>query len=261
MQIEFDPRTKRATVCCDTCDECYAVHVNVKDLAAFNRMDHNWIKRRAVALGWNVKGDKVECRACQKARKNQGKETEEVRDMVEQEMEQKPQQRLIDGITAEGIDTLLRGEPVHLELLVSELGAKEAARRLGISTSSVLNMISYGCTGNAGRVHTGDHRNRNIGIKLVYEMAAKGALADIWGEKDAKIKDKLGAAEERIRVLSEENENLREIARTPVHERAEQVDDLRDAIIGYFDGKGVFDLTPDDMALLDKTVRQIAKGD
>lgn len=73
----------------------------------------------------------------------------------------------------------------------------------------------------------------------------------MWGNKDlSEAQAKIEALEQRIAVLSENTKTVPE----------PKPQSIRESIIAYFEGKGVFGLTQEDLAMMDKTVRQIAAG-
>lgn len=78
-------------------------------------------------------------------------------------------------------------------------------------------------------------------------LAAQDVLHEMWGNKDlTEAQAKIEALEQRITVI---NENV-----------APKPQGIRESIIAYFEGNSVFELTQEDLAMLDKTVRQIAVG-
>lgn len=259
------------------CDEDCGTVINIPvGVTTLNRVDKGQTNKALSNRNWQVtnRGKHI-CPSCT---------AENEQPEQEVDMTARHKQRLANGKTATGIEVFLNTEPVYFPLMAAEMGAHALADEIGVavSTASRLAAIKRTSPGQSG-------------FKKVYEVAAEALAlraemktknemldraqcrANMAEQEATKTKVRLEEAEHRLQQADRTIDDLRKEQADPFDDEAEDkrwayvqgamdahdgvvtVEQLRATIKAFFN-RDVFDLTPDDLALMNMTLRDVVKG-
>lgn len=185
------------------------------------------------------------------------------------------------GKTKCGVDMWVEGEATHVILMNDEMGTAKLAEAMGVAVSTISHIVRNNNTG--GREGAGVRKIYDLAaeaLMLRAELTTKNEMLDRAQDRanraeqqldefstaaanlrvqNATMRDKNEALERRIEELTERNLQLEEHNLTLQANQAGNVVppvSLKEAIKSYFN-RNAFQLTMDDLAMLDKTLRQV----
>ena len=280
-----------------TCDDCGVEatapanpKMNTRDQLRDVNHPNMWLTRN----GWHVtpNGNNHRCPACVDRFAVVAKETEQQEaDMAVTEQKTRAinynSSGRIDGVTKSGVDMYHRAEPLAFRLAVETFGQREVSETLGIDPNTVAVIVQYGVTNTHGNPVKSASKEY---LRKIYEVAAEGMLLreEIKAKNDMidRAQDRANKAEQQVAEFSNAAANLRvqnaalfdknealarqieELTERNLVLGANRVDNvivepaiappvsLKEAIKSYFN-RNAFQLTIDDLAMLDKTLRQV----
>lgn len=276
MAINIQPDRHGNDVANVTCNSC-GIQVDVDLHHGKNNRDRSkdtgHINKLLQNKGWHVRSNKHFCAECM---------TKSTQRQVE---DTKSTQRLVDGKTSTGIDVFIDGDPVFLPLMAAEIGGGRVADEIGVAVSTISHILRHGSSG--GRGTTGVRKVYEVAaeaLALRAEMAAKNEMLDraqhranMAEQELTKANKRVEDAEHMLRQADATIDDLRKTQTDAFDDEAEEkrwayvqgamdahdgvvtVEQLRATIKAFFN-RDVFDLTPDDLALMNMTLRDVVKG-
>lgn len=149
---------------------------------------------------------------------------------------------------------MIDGDAIFCKLLVEQYGNKMAAESLGVAHSTMSYIVNHNRTGKG----TGEG-----GVKLIYELAAECILsrepfAQARAEKH-NLEKRIADLEGIVQARDAEIEQLKAQGSVSFSRNGITLTRIRAVIRSYYSAN-VFDLTQEDLDLLGKTLREVAKG-